>query len=199
MMERTLGIEKPPKRELYKNGMPELAYRLALLGMSDQNIATAFGVCKKTIDTWKRRRPSFMDALSKGKMEADMKVAEALYKKACGYKYREVVKIKNREGEIIQTTETIKHHPPDAYACLNWLRLRQGDAWRDPSATINVNYQAQMDITLLTEQLKDRTTFTTEELELVAKLGLSQVAIGMKTETEDGVVMEDEGAKEVEE
>jgi transcriptional regulator with XRE-family HTH domain len=197
-MERTIGI-RDKKPAVYKNGMPELAYRLALLGMTDQNIAMALGITRKTVNVWKKRRPAFMEALTKGKMEADMKVAEALFKKACGYKYREIVKTKNREGEVILTTETIKHHPPDAYACLNWLRLRQGDTWRDPSSTININYQAQMDITLLTEQLKDRSIFTTEELELAARIGIEQIAIGMKSGAEDGTVLESEEAKEEEE
>jgi len=61
--------------------------------MTDNKLAKLFGVCKATITNWKRDHPEFLASVHKGKREFDTdKVADAMLKRALGYKYKEVTK-----------------------------------------------------------------------------------------------------------
>jgi len=114
----------------------DLAYKFALLGATDQEIADFLEVSKATINNWKKDYPSFLDSLKKGKEKADAEVSEKLFKRAKGYKYREVKKENVvREGvEILgieRKTTTVKEIPPDVTACIFWLKNRRKENWRD--------------------------------------------------------------------
>src|SRR5665254_697 len=87
------------------------------------------GVNINTIDLWKRTRTRFAIMLSRGKDQADGKVAEALFKRAIGYSHPDV-DIKVVGGEIVETP-LIKHYPPDTQACKIWLALRQRANWSE--------------------------------------------------------------------
>jgi hypothetical protein len=113
------------------------AYKLALLGATDVQLANFFDVSHGTIDTWKKEHAEFLGAINKGKDEADANVSKSLYRRAMGYSHR-AVKIFQHQGEIIEAPY-IEHYPPDTTACIFWLKNRQTAHWRDKTETdVNV-------------------------------------------------------------
>lgn len=91
------------------------ARELALLGLTDVEMAKVFEVTKSTWNLWKLRHPEFAAALRDGKVLADAKVAASLHHRAIGYSHPEVV-INSYQGAIIKTRVT-KHYPPAAVDC----------------------------------------------------------------------------------
>lgn len=120
-----------------KNGRPlsfrtsyvKQAYRLALLGATNEQLARAFDVAVSTITVWMDSEPKFSASVKKGRDEADAKVADSLYRRATGYSHPDVV-ITNHKGTITATKVT-KHYPPDTTAAIFWLKNRQREKWRD--------------------------------------------------------------------
>lgn len=122
---------------LYLVAYAEQARRLALLGLTDAEMAAFFGVDERTINRWKQAHPDFCQSIKDGKADADAKVAEALYKRAVGYSYPDT-HISNYQGTITVTPIT-KHYPPDSTSMIFWLKNRQRDKWRDRVETdVNV-------------------------------------------------------------
>lgn len=122
------GSGRPP---IYNDTFPERAFRLALLGVTNVELAAAFGVGETTIETWTRDHIEFSEALYAGKVEADSKVSERLYQRALGYSHK-AVKIFMPSG----TTEPIyadyvEHYPPDTAAAKHWLNNRRPREWRE--------------------------------------------------------------------
>lgn len=128
----------------YKPEYANQAYKLTLLGFTDDQLAKFFSVKKSTINNWKREHEQFLDSVTRGKAVADGEVAASFFKRATGYEFTEVTfeKIDGKAALEITPTELIttdaykkkvvtKHLPPDAGAALNWLRNRQKKLWRD--------------------------------------------------------------------
>lgn len=113
----------------FKEEYLDLAYKFALLGATDKQMAYFFDVSEVTLNAWKKEYPEFLKSLKKGKDLADAEVAKALYHRAKGYSHPEI-DIKMYMGEIIETPIT-KHYPPDTGACMAWLKNRQPDKFRD--------------------------------------------------------------------
>ena len=104
------------------------AFNLALLGLTEPEIAKVLGVTRQTLNNWRRTQPGFFDAIVRGKEPADAKVARSLFERANGYSHPEIV-ITSFQGEITKTRVT-KHYPPDTNAASLWLRNRQPARWR---------------------------------------------------------------------
>ena len=113
----------------YNATIPGRAHRLALLGLTDAQIADAMGFSESTIKRWKNEHEKFRQALDAGKAMADGYVAQALYRRARGYSHR-AVDIKVVNGRIVET-EIIKRYPPDTTAAIFWLKNRQPGRWSD--------------------------------------------------------------------
>lgn len=127
-------IARSPRRTpLYdKEAHCVRAKRLAMLGLTNFEIADYFGISESTLNKWAQVHPEFGKALRSGKIEADAKVAEAVYKRAIGYDNPNAVKI----FQGTETTGPIKvpyteHYPPDVQAQRMWLNNRQSNRWRD--------------------------------------------------------------------
>lgn len=130
------------KQVAKKNGRPtafrqeycEQAYKLCLLGATDEKLADFFNVSKQTVNVWKKAHPKFHEALKTGKEAADAEIAAALFHRAKGYSHPEddirTVSTGQGNSEIV-ITPTIKHYPPDTQAATWWLKNRQPEAWRD--------------------------------------------------------------------
>jgi hypothetical protein len=122
---------------LYRDDHPERARKLALLGMTDEEIAESFGISHQTFYNWQDAHPEFLEAINAGKAPADAEVAASLYHRARGYSHPDVhVALFNGEAVI---TPLVKHYPPDTTAASLWLRNRQSARWRD--RTENANQQ----------------------------------------------------------
>lgn len=105
------------------------AWSLALKGATDQEVAEAFGVSKRTIIRWKEDHPSFAEAYQRGKDIADAKVKKALYERAIGYEVTEKestvdVDPKTGESKPVRVKTTTKKYPPDTMAAMYWLNNR---------------------------------------------------------------------------
>lgn len=100
-----------------------------MLGLTDAQIANAFGVSRRTLGYWKRQYPEFLHTMQAGKVEADAKVAAALFHRATGYSHPEDKFFMHRGKVIVKRTE--KHYPPDTVAAMVWLRNRQRLKWSD--------------------------------------------------------------------
>jgi hypothetical protein len=110
--------------------MPERARLLCLKGLTDVDLAAAFGVCEDTIYEWKHRYPNFSEVIKEAKDIFDSgNIERSLRQRAEGYSHPDV-DIKQFNGEVI-ITPTVKHYPPDTTACIFWLKNRQPDRWRD--------------------------------------------------------------------
>lgn len=128
MEQREVG--RPTK---YKEEYNQQAYKLCLLGHTDEELAAFFEVHVSTIHQWKLDYPDFSDSIKKGKEVADGNVVASLYHRAIGYQAPDL-DIKMYEGEIIETPYT-KHYPPDATSAIFWLKNRQPKKWRDKQVT----------------------------------------------------------------
>ena len=104
----------------------ELIENLALLSLSNSEIAKAINVTDARIDEWVIRIPAVREALSRGREQADGHVARALYRRAVGYDHTETMV--RKDGTIGEIT---RHYPPDTNAASFWLRNRHKDHWRD--------------------------------------------------------------------
>jgi len=132
-----------------------MVYRLCLLGLTDRELAKAFDVEYNTIDYWKRSHPEFLEAMFRGKVDADSKAAESLLRAAIGYDYpEEVAHVVN--GEIVVTT-IMKHCKANPWAAHKWLTLRRRGDWSETSRVevTHTNINANMNFDdLSAEELK---------------------------------------------
>ena len=102
-------------------------------GLTDEQIFKNLGISKDTFYKYKDKYTDFSDALKKGKEVADIEVENALFKRAIGYKYKEVIKeVKEIDGKkSTYVKEVIKEMPGDVAAQIFWLKNRKSSKWKD--------------------------------------------------------------------
>jgi hypothetical protein len=113
-----------------------------LADATDELLAEFFGKSVSTISRWKVQHPEFSEALKRGKLPADVEVANSLFKRANGFEYDEAtpIKVKDityadngkklRETERVEIIQVRKVVPPDVAACIYLLNNRQPQYWR---------------------------------------------------------------------
>ena len=125
-----------------KGARSELARRLALLGLTETEMAEAFNVDVGTLIEWKARHKEFREAIERGGVHADAHMAESLYHRGLGYRH-EAVKIFMPAGADAPVyAPYTEHYPPDTQAASLWLRNRQPAKWRDRQ---EVNHTGTLD------------------------------------------------------
>ena len=108
------------------------AHKLALLGLTDLEMARFFEVAESTFHLWKRKHPEFSESLKRGKEHADTEVAESLYKAAIGDGVVTETKVQtDSDGNVISSIKENRQIPPSVSAMIFWLKNRQRDKWRD--------------------------------------------------------------------
>jgi hypothetical protein len=117
------------RKTVYRKEFDELARNYCLLGATNDELAEFFGVTARTIENWAKAHKTFFRSLKEGKAIADGQIANSLFHRARGYSHPDV-HITSYKGEITETPVT-KHYPPDATACIFWLKNRRPDMWRD--------------------------------------------------------------------
>ena len=122
------------RRELavagYRHEYAEQARKLCLLlGATHEELAGFFDVPAATLRDWLAAIPAFAAAVQAGMELADAEIADRLYQRALGYSH-EAVRIFNHQGVPLKVPY-VEHYPPDATACIFWLKSRQRDKWRD--------------------------------------------------------------------
>ena len=124
----------------YKEEYAEQAYNYCLLGAIDDQLASFFSVDVSTINNWKNDYPEFLDAIKKGKEQADLEVTQSLKKRASGMKLKKQVV---KEGGIVEIEDEI---PPDTAAMIFWLKNRQPKIWRDNQ---KIEHSGKVEVTSL--------------------------------------------------
>lgn len=119
-------------RSKYREEFLEQAYIACKeLGATDKELGLLFGVDEKTIQVWRRMRPSFGEMVQRGKDEFDSeKVEGSLKRRALGYDYQEMNKVRMGNGKV-KKTFLQKHVLPDVTACMFWLQNRQPERWKN--------------------------------------------------------------------
>lgn len=140
--------KRPGRKTPFKEEFIGLALNYALLGATDVEMADFFGVSEKTLNTWKKQHPEFLQSLKKGKFQADSIVASKLFHRAKGYSHPDV-HITNYKGDITKTNIT-KYYPPDTLAAIFWLKNRQPEKWRE---RIENKLSGDLDINLKDSQV----------------------------------------------
>lgn len=113
-------------------------------GLTDEQIAHNMGIATGTLYEWKKKYSEINEALKTGKEVVDIKVENALYNKALGYKvdlkktfktrhviYDSSTGKKIEEHERLETGFDEVYVPPDTTAQIFWLKNRKPDIWRD--------------------------------------------------------------------
>jgi len=142
------------------------AEEFALTGMTDKQIAREMEVADSTFEYWKRNKPEFLLALSRGRMPANAKVAKSLYEMALGYDYIEQVVVKDRgKYKVINVT---KHKCAESWAAVKILAMRVPELWSETHKVEVTN--TNINITKI-----DLTGFTMEEKMALEKVGIRQL------------------------
>lgn len=105
-------------------------------GLTIEQLANNMQINPRTIYRWKENNESFCRIIKRNKEVADIIVENALYKRAIGYKYKEITRepVKNQdtgEYELKVTKEVTKEVVPDVTAQIYWLKNRKPAEWRD--------------------------------------------------------------------
>lgn len=109
-------------------------------GCTDEQIAKNLGIDRSTFARYKAEKKELKDVLKTGKEAANLKVENALYKRATGYTYTETYDdydlIIDANGKATPTgrgkRRTIKKEvPPDTTAIFFVLQNRWSDKWRN--------------------------------------------------------------------
>jgi len=128
-------------------------------GYTDKQVAEILDVKEQTINNWKIAHPIFFESLKDWKLEADRKVEEALYQRACGYESYDY-KVVSDGGNMGSHVEEVKKHvPADPTSMIFWLKNRQPDQWREKNH-VEFDYKNAP-----TELLKDLAKRAIDELE----------------------------------
>ncbi len=111
------------------------AWSMAIMGATNEDIANAMGISKRTVIRWAKDHESFGKALIEGKNIANSKVIRSLYQRATGYDYSEEKRIVeyDKDGNMkpIKVEQIKKHIPPDVAAQCFWLKNRERKDWQD--------------------------------------------------------------------
>ena len=99
-------------------------------GLTDDDIAANMGISRSTLAAWKKKYQDISDTLKEGKDVADIRVENALYKKAVGGVYTEVTE-ERIKGVLVVTKRITKEIPGDTTAQIFWLKNRKPDIWKD--------------------------------------------------------------------
>lgn len=171
-MVRTKFNNKPVKRTKpgpktgYRSDLDEKVYKLALYGLTDREITEVLDIRMGTWDQWKRKNPSLQAALDKGRLIADIEVAQSLYRRAVGFEINTEQIVSTREGIIRVPTRT--YYPPDMKAVQMWLSNRSKGRWKTMTHH-KVEHSGEI---LHRQQQIDLTDFSTDELKTLKKFSI---------------------------
>ncbi len=173
---------KPGPKTTYREEIGEKAYLMALYGMVEREMCAVLGVGENTWYKWKRDHTHLHENLEKGKLPADLKVTNALFKRAIGYEYKDLhwssqkKETYGENGQIIHAeTKPVaipykRHMPPDMKAIQMWLSNRSKGRW---TTVTHHKVEHSGEIRHRQEQI-DLSDFSTEELKVLKKYSVLQ-------------------------
>lgn len=115
----------------YRKEYVGIAKRYYRKGATDAEVAELLGVGIWAIMGWAHKYPEFDQARKAGKNVTNKRVERSLYNRAVGYTY-EAEKVFFPAGAPGPVKVTYREHvPPDVAACMNWLKNRDPERWRE--------------------------------------------------------------------
>ena len=121
-------------------------------GLTDEQIAQKIGIHRDTLNEWKKKYSDISDTLKRGKEVVDLRVENALLKRALGYEYEEVSE-KYESGTLTEKKVTKKQVVPDTTAQIFWLKNRRPDKWKDKQ-DVQVSGELKTEKTKLDDLIK---------------------------------------------
>ena len=122
--------ETAPASTPYRYEYAEEARKLALMRLSDEELAQHFEVSPETFRDWLAAEPELARAVRYGRKLGDADVVDAFHRNATGYSH-EAVKVLKPAGQDQPVTVTYtKHYPPNTAAGKFWLCNRLPEQWR---------------------------------------------------------------------
>lgn len=124
-------------------------------GLTISDIAHNIGISRQRLYKWMEKYPEIKKSIKKGQKTVDIKVENALLKRALGYEYEETITEITTVGDKQQkhVRKLKKHMAPDVGAICFWLKNRKSDKWKDrPVFEGNVEDDA---LNLLMKRLDD--------------------------------------------
>jgi hypothetical protein len=140
-----LPVPGPGRDSDYDPSMNDMARKLALLGLTNEELAEFFGVAERTIYRWLAEIPAFCQAVMEGKTVADANVADSFYKRATGEHVQMEKVVKNRETGEHTVIKYMTYIPGDSGAALNWLKNRRRQSWADRQDVHVFNHESALD------------------------------------------------------
>jgi hypothetical protein len=125
-----IPVPGPGRNSLYREEFADQAFKLCLLGATDEELAGFFGVVVATIYNWKNEHPAFLEATIAGKIKADAEVAHSLYRTATGHEMI-AEKVMKRDDGTFEAVRYKRFIPGDPTAAYKWLCNRRRFDWRD--------------------------------------------------------------------
>lgn len=96
-------------------------------GLTRPQIGEVLGIKDRTLDDWVSSDDKLKEIVLTARRNADLKVVNSLFRRACGYNFVEV--IYDKYGREVR--KHFRHLPPDVTACIFWLKNRMKDEWQD--------------------------------------------------------------------
>lgn len=121
----------------YKAEFADQAYKLALLGCTNTEIAEFFEIPEKTFLAWRKAHTDFRMSMKKGRRLANAEVVASMQKNACGYEHEET-KVFCSDG-IICTEEVVKRYAPNTTAGIFLLTNREPDKFKHKKEVTQTN------------------------------------------------------------
>lgn len=116
----------------YTAAMNEQARKLALLGLTDRELADFFNIGEATLHRWKNEHEGFRESVSAGKQRADAEIAASLYQTALGGSVvTEIREEPDEDGGLVIKQRVVRELPADVRAQRYWLGNRNPALWRD--------------------------------------------------------------------
>jgi hypothetical protein len=133
MSKRKLTTTDTPRRvgrpTDYDPAYCEQVEKFCRLGATDAEVADFFAVVESTVNLWKIKHPEFSEALKRGRVIADLEVANSLYRRATGYSSETEKIIGKGESQRVVKVKVVVE--PDTTAQIFWLKNRRKAHWRD--------------------------------------------------------------------
>ena len=111
----------------YKDEYVEVARRLCVIGLTDQQIADYFETSRWTLKRWQIAHPDFCSAMVRSRDEETRMIRNSLSLVASGYSRMEkkdfVLSLGGNQGSYIKTKKRIKHFEPNVTAALRWMEV----------------------------------------------------------------------------
>ena len=164
-MERGRGQTENSLAIKYSANNYHVIYCLALLGASEKMMCDALGISQSAITYNKNNNPEFAQALYRGKVDANAKVAHAFFLNTQD-RWVDDEQISVYRGEVIRIPYR-RFIQGDKYAQLKWLGIKEPENWREVQ-TMNIN-KVNTNINL------DLTGFSIEEAKQLEQLGYKQL------------------------